>query len=507
MGKKIDIQHNHVIVSAGEEVPSGYVGLLAKADGLYERLPGASGAERKLYNESTSGGSSVTSVTYSELVALISASGLTPGAQYLISDFATVHYFINLNEDTSLYTRISGAINTGSVEPIIVTATAVNKLSADAKSTVYPSDRLLYDWNPDNWLSDISFGYDGSIVSGFKGVIYYRHDTIQNNELQYDFRNVKFRRWKINLPAWSSATTYAKGATVLYGGFAYFSLRGSNLNNNPGSSPSQWACFNEDYYPGSAYDYMCVNSSVYGNYSIYTGDDAYYQDFYTFENYANVFEYHVVNNQSLVYQFGSYTPIGIGTILTGVVWFMPWDTSILYNIRINGWYEMCTLITESVRDIVVNDFKWNIGTLMGAQTIICKGGFAYNQFLAGQISDLNAHTFNGNVLSGNLQCKNAGEVDNNILAGYTYLYSVGRFSGNTQYYNTSFITSGAGRITFCTLAVNMYNILGDCSAQDFTGAAQVSNSNRTNTLVRTGSTTNALVYYSGTTQYIVAANA
>jgi len=292
-----------------------------------------------------SGGGGVTSVTYAELVALISASGLTPGAQYLISDFATVHYFINLNEDTSLYTRISGAINTGATEPIIVTATAVDKLSADAKSTVYPTDRMLYDWDPANWLSDISFGYDGSIVSGFKGVIYYRHDTIQNNELQYDFRNVKFRRWKINLSAWSSGTTYARGATVLYGGFAYYSLRGSNLNNNPGSSPSQWACFNEDYYPGSTYDYMCVNSSVYGNYSIYSGDDAYYQDFYTFENYANVFEYHAVNNQPLVYQFGSYTPIGIGTILTGVIWFMPFDTSILYNLRINGWYEMCTLIT------------------------------------------------------------------------------------------------------------------------------------------------------------------
>ncbi len=46
--KPIDIQHNHVIVSAGETVPAGYVGLLAKVDGMYEKLPGE--AERKLYN-------------------------------------------------------------------------------------------------------------------------------------------------------------------------------------------------------------------------------------------------------------------------------------------------------------------------------------------------------------------------------------------------------------------------------------------------------------------------
>lgn len=53
-GKPIDIQHNHKITT-GAEVPAGYVGLFAKADGLYEKLPGEGGAERKLYNESTGG--------------------------------------------------------------------------------------------------------------------------------------------------------------------------------------------------------------------------------------------------------------------------------------------------------------------------------------------------------------------------------------------------------------------------------------------------------------------
>ena len=56
MGKLIDIQHDHVIQTAGETVPAGYVGLLAKVDGLYEKLSGEDGAERKLFNESTGGG-------------------------------------------------------------------------------------------------------------------------------------------------------------------------------------------------------------------------------------------------------------------------------------------------------------------------------------------------------------------------------------------------------------------------------------------------------------------
>lgn len=54
-GKPIDIQHNHKITT-GAEVPAGYVGLFAKADGLYEKLPGEGGAERKLYNEGGAGG-------------------------------------------------------------------------------------------------------------------------------------------------------------------------------------------------------------------------------------------------------------------------------------------------------------------------------------------------------------------------------------------------------------------------------------------------------------------
>lgn len=483
------------------DTPASYSGQAGK-------VPVVNSGENALEFQSLpSGGSGITSVTYSELIALISASGLTPGAQYLITDFATKHYFINYNEDTSLFAPITSAINTGTTEPLIVTATAVNKLSIEAKSTIYPKDRIYYDWDANNWLNDISFASGGVIVTGWKGVIYYRHDTVKNNELQYDFRAVKFRRWKLNMAAWSSSTTYAVGATVMHGGFAYYSLRGSNLNNTPGSSPSQWAAFNEDYYSGSPYDYLCVASSIYGNYSVFYGDDSDYQDFFTFENYNNVFEYHAINNQPMIYQFGSYTPIGIGSILTGVVWFMPFDTSVLYNVHITGWYEMCSIITESIRDVNVKDFKWNIGTLATVQNVSCKESLSYNQFMGGQISMLNCNSFYGNSLSGSIQCQLGGEINNNVIAGYCSFYSIGRFTSNNLYYNTSFMTFGAGRITSCTLAVNMYNIQGECHSQNFTGATQVSNSNRTNTLQRTGASTNVLIYYSGTTQYIVAANA
>ena len=57
------------------------------------------------------------------------------------------------------------------------------------KDIIYYSLGLLHD-------GDIGFGDgNGNPTVNFKGQIYFRHDTVQDNSLWYDFRNVKFRRW------------------------------------------------------------------------------------------------------------------------------------------------------------------------------------------------------------------------------------------------------------------------------------------------------------------------
>lgn len=141
----------------------------------------------------------ITSVIYSELVSLIGLSGLTPGMNYRITDYRTVHYMMDgtVNEYNFLDPlAIEDAINIGDLEPLIVLATSVNTLSPIAYTEAYPYDVIHYDWNPDNWLTDISFGGNNeTIVEGFKGVIYFRHDTLHDNYVGYDFRKVKFRRW------------------------------------------------------------------------------------------------------------------------------------------------------------------------------------------------------------------------------------------------------------------------------------------------------------------------
>ena len=181
-------------------------------------------------------------ITYADLASAITAKTLIPGARYLITDFKTTHYFSDGN------TTLLDAINTAATEPLIVTATKTDDLNKLAISTIYPQDIIYYDWNPDNWKNDCSFSDclsaepgEETIITGFKGVIYYRKDTINNNTASFDFRGVKFRRWSIlNAPAWSDAVTYAKNDFVNYNNILYISSVDSNLNNIPTANSYKW---------------------------------------------------------------------------------------------------------------------------------------------------------------------------------------------------------------------------------------------------------------------------
>ena len=181
-------------------------------------------------------------ITYADLASAITAKTLIPGARYLITDFKTTHYFSDGN------TTLLDAINTAATEPLIVTATKTDDLNKLAISTIYPQDIIYYDWNPDNWKNDCSFSNclsaepgEETIITGFKGVIYYRKDTINNNTASFDFRGVKFRRWSIlNAPAWSDAVTYAKNDFVNYNNILYISSVDSNLNNIPTANSYKW---------------------------------------------------------------------------------------------------------------------------------------------------------------------------------------------------------------------------------------------------------------------------
>jgi len=224
-------------------------------------------------------------ITYADLTSAITAKTLIPGARYLITDFRTIHYFSDGN------TTLLDAINTATTEPLIVTATKIDDLNKLAISTVYPQDIIYYDWNPDNWKNDCSFSDclsaesgEETIITGFKGVIYYRKDTINNNTASFDFRGVKFRRWSIlNAPAWSDAVTYAKNDFVNYNNILYISSVDSNLNNIPTANSYAWiglvdyvnedskylAWYTDVAYTDGVFIYNHVKTDTYADFNVF----------------------------------------------------------------------------------------------------------------------------------------------------------------------------------------------------------------------------------------------
>lgn len=155
-------------------------------------------------------------VTYSGLVSTITASTLSAGTYYLISDFKTCYdtpeYYINGN------TKGSGEIDykQGSVEPIIVLATSVNTISSTAYQPAYPNDRIQYDWtwNTTEITGGIAYGRITERIDEY------------NNRTDYDHRNIFFNRFQsynrnsqltgtINSLVWSQSRLIGNGTSFL----------------------------------------------------------------------------------------------------------------------------------------------------------------------------------------------------------------------------------------------------------------------------------------------------
>ena len=140
----------------------------------------------------------VVETTHAELVALRDASELTVGQKYLITDFAQAYNVFDgggIGEMGNTEPPFLIEEQVGTLEPLIVTAISETELDKVAMSPLYPKDIIYYSLG---LLHDTDIGFgdgNGNPTVNFKGQIYFRHDTVQDNSLWYDFRNVKFRRW------------------------------------------------------------------------------------------------------------------------------------------------------------------------------------------------------------------------------------------------------------------------------------------------------------------------
>ena len=183
-----------------------------------------------------SGGASETNVpvievTYDELVNLKNTSSLVKGQNYLLTDYETTY--------TQPVTNVSKS--SGVIEPLIITATDVDKLHNQCKSTLYPQDIVYYEIT-----GDIGNGYG---TEGFtKGKIYRRIDTQRNNDIGTDWRHVKYDRGGVDKLLFEDYTgclnnvikTYYLLNTVVGNYFSYntvgngftYNTVGDNFNSN-----------------------------------------------------------------------------------------------------------------------------------------------------------------------------------------------------------------------------------------------------------------------------------
>jgi hypothetical protein len=114
--------------------------------------------------------------SYAELVSLKNSSKLIPGRYY------SFNYQAVYTQDYTFETKVSPE-----VEKLIIQASGVNGFYTDARSLEFPLDKITYELTP--LLYSLPSGHYGSIVR--------REDTYYRVEAPFDFRSIRFARWKV----------------------------------------------------------------------------------------------------------------------------------------------------------------------------------------------------------------------------------------------------------------------------------------------------------------------
>jgi hypothetical protein len=129
--------------------------------------------------------SGATSSSYAQLKA--SRGSWVAGKWYILTDYQLTHVIAGTSVTYTSYS-----------ERLLLLATSPTTFGTDGYSLTYPSDKVVYYFDNDN----------ARVPGCTKGYVGRRHDTVQNNDLEIDFRNVVFRRW---------SRSYGNGVKDYYG--------------------------------------------------------------------------------------------------------------------------------------------------------------------------------------------------------------------------------------------------------------------------------------------------
>jgi hypothetical protein len=270
-----------------------------------------------------------------------------------------------------------------------------------------------------------------SMITGFKGVINFRHDTLLDNYMGYDFRNVKFRRWNTNVGAWSGTTTYIVGDFVEYtDGFVYKSLNAANLNNIPASVSDYWIqCLNLGWTLYWNTESTSVNGITSGTNTV---------DVKTFAEGVGTATYERCcrSNHFEPFKDNKYDYDSVATILTNNVFFL----------QNNDYYQVYSnqIAAENYGNTIGNGFDSNtIGNYFYSNTI-------GNNFYSNTIGNY----FNSNTI-GNY-------FNSNTIGNDFYSNTIGNsFDSNTIGNSFNSNTIGNGTAIDFTSATHVYATYND----------------------------------------------
>jgi hypothetical protein len=374
--------------------------LSANSDTLYPSQKAV-----KTYVDAHSGGASYVpaiSVTYSALSSLIAAGSLVQGQKYLINDYRTVHQILN-----------TSTINTGNLEPLIVTAATSNTLSPVAISTTFPKDIIWY-----NFTSD-----QNAIPGCTKGYIYRRIDTIQNNDIPFDFRNVKFRRWQINVTTQDTTGavgTYTKGAVVKKTSTNEVYVK---LTNNSGvfSNTNFWTRLSFDnlsYISPTQTEWEIVNDF----YTLIIPCSSLFQDYkmWSVDSYYNTATNNTINSVQSGNWIGGNLAL-YNTVIYGTYFERNNIGPFFYNNSIREGFVNNKIEDSFYNNLIGENFYNNIidNYFYGNVISAFFGNNVLNQcFYSNTLSS----SFNTNMIQQGFNNNSVAEVfqNNNILIGFTF---------------------------------------------------------------------------------------
>jgi hypothetical protein len=122
-------------------------------------------------------------LSYKELVQLRDKELLIPETKYVIEDYQLLHYLNYTSE-----------LRQAEPEKIQLTALSESEFKPAGRSLDFPNDIVYFDFDGDTANPDqVPVDHED-----FKGYIYRRFDEANDNDIAFDYRNVKFRRWKMD---------------------------------------------------------------------------------------------------------------------------------------------------------------------------------------------------------------------------------------------------------------------------------------------------------------------